>query len=204
MKPQLSVAKRFPWATILPFEGTWPDIHETAFVAPGARIIGDVTLGANSSVWYNCVLRGDIHRIVVGARSNVQDGSIFHVEGPRPDNQGEMFGGCPTIIGEDCVIGHMAVVHGCTVEDRGFVGMGAVAMDDCRIGSGAMLGAGALLSPGKRIPPRQIWIGRPAKFLKEQSEAQVGKIRFQTERYCRLAERHMAELGAELRGAAES
>lgn len=91
--------------------------------------------------------QGDIHRIEIGARSNVQDGSVFHVEGPRPDTEG-----CPTIVGEDCVIGHMAVVHGATLEDRAFVGMGAVAMDDSRIGEGAMLAAGALLSPGKAIP----------------------------------------------------
>ena len=187
-------AGHFPWATILDFEGKRPRIDETAFVAPGARLIGDVTVGAQASIWYNCVLRGDIHAIEVGARSNVQDGSVFHVEGPRPDTDG-----CPTIIGEDCVIGHMAVVHGATLEDRAFVGMGAIAMDDCRIGTGAMLGAGALLSPGKHIPAREIWIGRPAKKLKEQSEAQVEKIRFQTDRYCRLARRHMAQLRADWR-----
>lgn len=186
---------RFPWATILPFEGKLPAIDETAFVAPGAAVIGDVTIGPQASVWYNCVLRGDIHRIVVGARSNVQDGSVFHVEGPRPDTEG-----CPTLIGEDCVIGHMAIVHGAVLEDRAFVGMGAVAMDACVIGSGAMLGAGALLSPGKRIPEREIWVGRPAKYLKTQDAAQAAKIRFQTERYCRLAERHMAELGVRLEG----
>jgi carbonic anhydrase/acetyltransferase-like protein (isoleucine patch superfamily) len=199
MTGEAELQARFPWATIMAFEGKVPVIHETAFVAPGARIIGDVTLGPQASVWYNCVLRGDIHAIAVGARSNVQDGSVFHVEGPRPDSSGAMFGGCPTIVGEDCVIGHMAVVHGAVLEDRAFVGMGAVAMDACVIGTGAMLGAGALLSPGKRIPPREIWVGRPAKFLKEQSEAQVGKIRFQTERYCRLAERHLAQLRASWR-----
>ena len=171
---------RFPWATILPFEGKSPRIHETAFVAPGARIIGDVTLGPESSIWYNCVLRGDIHRITVGARSNVQDGSVFHVEGPRPDTEG-----CPTIIGEDCVIGHMAVVHGCTLADR------------AHADEGAMLAAGALLSPGKAIPAREIWVGRPARFLRTQDEAQVAKIRFQTERYCRLAQRHLATLRGE-------
>jgi carbonic anhydrase/acetyltransferase-like protein (isoleucine patch superfamily) len=184
-----SPAQRFPWATILPFEGVIPRIHETAFIAPGARIIGDVTIGAEASVWYNCVLRGDIHRIEVGARSNVQDNSVFHVEGPRPDTDG-----CPTIVGEDCVIGHAAVVHGATLENRAFVGMGAVVMDDCRIGEGGMLGAGALLSPGKAIPPREIWVGRPARFLRRQDEAQVEKIRFQTERYCALARRHLASL----------
>lgn len=189
---------RFPWATILPFEGKVPQIHETAFVAPGAQIIGDVTIGPEASIWYNCVLRGDIHRIEVGARSNVQDGSVFHVEGPRPE-AAVPTAGCPTIIGEDCVIGHMAIVHGCTLEDRAFVGMGAVAMDDCRISAGAMLGAGALLSPGKTIPAREIWVGRPAKYLRTQDAAQVEKIRFQTERYCALAQRHLAML----RGAAQ-
>ena len=189
MSPGSDCSGRFPWAPILPVEGMVPRIHETAFVSPGARIVGDVTIGAEASVWYNCVLRGDIHRIEVGARSNVQDGAVFHVEGPRPDTEG-----CPTIVGEDCVIGHMAVVHGAVLEDRAFVGMGAVAMDDSRIGAGALLAAGALLSPGKHIPPREIWVGRPAKFLRTQDETQVEKIRFQTERYCALARRHLAML----------
>jgi carbonic anhydrase/acetyltransferase-like protein (isoleucine patch superfamily) len=184
--------QRFPGATILSFEGKVPQIHDSAFVAPGARIIGDVTIGPEASVWYNCVLRGDIHRIEVGARSNVQDGTVIHVEGPRPETDG-----MPTIIGEDCVIGHMAVVHGAVLEDRAFVGMGAVAMDGACIGNGGMLGAGALLSPGKVIPPGEIWVGRPAKFLRSQDEAQIAKIRFQTERYCRLAQRHLAELRGE-------
>lgn len=189
MNGEFDCTGRFPWATVLPFEGKSPQIAPSAFIAPGARIIGDVTIGPEASVWYNCVLRGDIHRIVVGARSNVQDGTVIHVEGPRPDTDG-----CPTIIGEDCVIGHMAVVHGCTLADCAFVGMGAVVMDDCRIGHAGMLGAGGLLSPGKCIPEREIWIGRPARFLKTQTEAQVEKTRFQSERYCRLAERHLAQL----------
>jgi carbonic anhydrase/acetyltransferase-like protein (isoleucine patch superfamily) len=183
---------RFPGATIQSFEGKTPQIHETAFIAPGARIIGDVTVGPQASVWYNCVLRGDIHRIEIGARSNVQDGTVIHVEGPRPDTDG-----CPTIVGEDCLIGHMAIVHGATLANRAFVGMGAIAMDDCHIGTGAMLGAGALLSPGKRIPDGEIWIGRPAKMLRPADAAQAGKIRFQSERYCRLAARHLAAIRGE-------
>lgn len=190
---------RFPGATILPFEGKYPQIHATAFVAPGACIIGDVTIGPEASVWYNCVLRGDIHRIEVGARSNVQDGSVFHVEGPRPDTDG-----CPTIIGEDCVIGHMALVHGATLEDKAFVGMGAIAMDDCHIERGAMLAAGALLSPGKSIPAGEIWVGRPAKFLRKQDETQIAKIRFQTERYCKLAQRHLAALHGQMNGQSDN
>lgn len=184
---------RFPGATVMAFEGKLPQIHDSAFIAPGARIIGDVTVGPQASVWYNCVLRGDIHRIEVGARSNVQDGTVIHVEGPRPESSSPT-DGCPTIIGEDCVIGHMAIVHGATVEDGGFVGMGAVAMDYSRISAGAMLGAGALLSPGKIIPAGEIWVGRPAKFLRSQDASQIAKIRFQTERYCRLAQRHLEQL----------
>ncbi len=195
-------AARFPGATILPFEGKVPQIHETAFIAPGARIIGDVTIGAQASVWYNCVLRGDIHRIVVGARSNVQDGTVIHVEGPRPESSVPTQG-LPTLIGEDCVIGHMAIVHGAVVEDGGFVGMGAVAMDDSGIGPGAMLGAGALLSPGKVIPAGEIWVGRPARFLRSQDAGQIAKVRFQTERYCLLAERHLAALHGQSLGPPE-
>lgn len=183
------IDERFPGATIMEFDGKYPQIADSAFIAPGARIIGDVTIGREASVWYNCVLRGDIHKIEVGARSNVQDGSVFHVEGPRPDTDGE-----PTIVGEDCVIGHMAVVHGCRLEDRAFVGMGAVAMDGSRIAEGGMLGAGALLSPNKQIGPGEIWIGRPAKYYRTQDEAQIAKIKFQTERYCKLAARHLAQL----------
>ncbi len=190
---------RFPGATIMSFDGKVPQIHDSAFIAPGARIIGDVTIGAEASIWYNCVLRGDIHRIEVGARSNVQDGTVIHVEGPRPQSA-KPTDGCPTIIGDDCLIGHMAIVHGATVEDGGFVGMGAVAMDDCRIGSGAMLGAGALLSPGKCIPAGEIWVGRPAKFLRSQDAGQIAKIRLQTDRYCQVARMHLAEIHAASKG----
>ena len=191
---------RYPGATIMAFEGKVPQIHETAFVAPGARIIGDVKIGPEASIWYNCVLRGDIHAIEVGARSNIQDGTVIHVEGPRPAADGSWFEGCPTIIGEDCVVGHMALIHGTRVEDAGFVGMGAIAMDDCIIGAGAMLGAGALLSPGKAIPAGEIWVGRPAKFMRSQDEAQIAKIRFQAARYCELAKRHLEQLHGEAEG----
>ncbi|MEO5707804.1 MAG: gamma carbonic anhydrase family protein [Alteraurantiacibacter sp.] len=184
---------RFPWATILPFGGKTPRIHDSAFIAPGARLIGDVEVGPHASIWYNCVLRGDIHRIVVGARSNVQDGTVIHVEGPRPDDSVPTEG-LPTLIGVDCLIGHAAILHGCVLEDHAFVGMGAVAMDAARVGSGAMLAAGALLSPGKVIPPGEVWVGRPAKFLRAQGPDQIAKITFQCQRYVELAQRHLAQL----------
>src|SRR6188768_3033595 len=118
--------------TIAPYEGKIPRIHETAFVAPGACLIGDVEIGPGASVWYNCVLRADLNRIVVGARSNIQDGAVIHVE---PD--------LPVLIGADALIGHMAILHACVVEEQGFVGMGSIALDGSRIGPGSMLAAGA-------------------------------------------------------------
>ena len=136
--------------TIAPFNGIWPRIHDSAFIAPGCRIIGDVEIGAEASIWYNCVIRADINHIRIGARSNVQDGTVIHCDSPKPGGPE----GYPTLIGEDVLIGHMAMIHGCTVEDRAFVGLGAIVMDGARIASDGMLAAGALLSPGKVIGER--------------------------------------------------
>jgi carbonic anhydrase/acetyltransferase-like protein (isoleucine patch superfamily) len=167
--------------TIAPHEGKAPRIHETAFVAPGACLIGDVEIGPGASVWYNCVLRADLNRIVVGARSNVQDGTVIHVE-PH----------LPTLIGEDVLVGHMALLHACTVEDRAFVGMGSIAMDGARIGAGAMLAAGALLGPGKTLPSRELWAGRPARPMRAISDDEFERMGRQTALYCELAKTHRA------------
>ena len=166
---------------IVPYQGKAPRIPETAFVAPGACLIGDVELGPGASVWYNCVLRADLNRIIVGARSNVQDGTVIHVE-PH----------LPTVIGEDALIGHMALLHACTVEDRAFVGMGSIAMDGSRIAAGAMLAAGALLAPGKVVPARELWAGRPARPMRAISDDEFAGMRRQTALYGELARRHSA------------
>ena len=149
---------RYPGAIIRSVGDRTPRIHPDAWIAPNACIIGDVEIGEGASVWYNCVLRADHNRIVIGARSNIQDGTIIHVEGAdmHPPN------GFPALIGEDALVGHMAVLHGCTIEDGAFVGMGAVVMDQCRIGQRAMLAAGALLAPGKTMAAGELWTGRPA------------------------------------------
>lgn len=178
-------------ATILAFGGKAPRIHESAFVAPGARIVGDVEIGPEASIWYNCVLRGDINRIVIGARSNLQDGAIVHVEGPRPGAEG-----LPTIVGEDVLVGHMAILHGCVVEERAFVGMGAIVMDDCRLGAGAMLAAGAMLTPGKTVPEAQLWTGRPAAFRRELTGREREAMARQTLHYVENARRHAEALRA--------
>ena len=160
--------------TVYTFAGHTPRIAPDAFVAPGAHIIGDVEIGPGASIWYNCVLRGDLNRIDVGARSNIQDGTIVHVDSGRGGGAG-----FPTIIGEDCLIGHRAIVHGCTLHDRAFVGMGAIVMDGCVIERGAMLAAGGLLTPGKRLPAGELWAGTPARLVRrltpdEQAGNQAG------------------------------
>jgi carbonic anhydrase/acetyltransferase-like protein (isoleucine patch superfamily) len=175
---------------ILPFEGKSPRIHDTAFVAPGCVIIGDVEIGPQASIWYNCVLRADINHIRVGARSNIQDGSVIHVETDYGD------GGHPAIIGEDVLIGHMALVHGCILHDRAFVGMGSIVMDGCVIESDAMLAAGAMLTPNKRMPSGQLWSGRPAKYMRDLGEADIAGMQRGVKGYVHEAELHSAALRA--------
>ena len=176
--------------TIICYEGKAPRIDPAAFVAPGARLIGDVEIGPEASIWYNCVLRGDVNAIRIGARSNIQDGSVVHVDSPEPGREQ----GFPTIIGEEVLIGHLAMVHGCILHDRAFVGLGAIVMDGCEIESDAMLAAGAMLTPGKRIPSGQLWAGRPAKYVRELSEADIAGMHAGVAHYVELAKRHAAVL----------
>jgi carbonic anhydrase/acetyltransferase-like protein (isoleucine patch superfamily) len=182
-----------PGAIIQAYRGKAPRVHPSAFVAPGARLIGDVEIGPEASIWYNCVLRADIGRIVVGARSNVQDGAVMHVEAPREGHAGARF---DTLIGEDALVGHMAVLHGCTIEDRGFAGMGAIVMDGARVCSDAMLSAGALLSPGKVVPTGEIWSGRPARLFRALRQEEIEGMAEGVAHYLELAEHHRA-LGQE-------
>ncbi|MXP47912.1 gamma carbonic anhydrase family protein [Altererythrobacter luteolus] len=188
-----------PGVTIIPIHGKTPKIHDSAFVAPGCVIVGDVEIGADSSVWYNCVLRADVSRIVIGERSNIQDGSVVHCDPPRPGDPD----GSPTVIGDDVLVGHMAMVHGCTIEDRGFVGLGAIAMNKARIGSDAMLAAGAMLTEGKVMEPRQLWAGRPAKFLKELNDAAIAGMRIGVAHYAQNARDHSSAIGAMGAGAVD-
>lgn len=170
--------------TILPYRGITPKIDPDAFIAPGARIIGDVEIGAGSSIWYNVVVRGDVNHVRIGARTNVQDGSVIHVSS----------GGFSTEIGEDVLIGHLALVHACTLHDRAFVGFGAVVMDGCVIESDAMLAAGAMLTPGKRIPSGQLWSGRPARFMRDLSPEDMAGNQKGVAAYVEIGREHKAEI----------
>ena len=165
------------------FNGKWPVLGAGVFIAPGARIIGDVEIGEGSSVWFNCVLRGDVNHIRVGRGCNIQDNTVVHVEG----------GGAATLIGDDVLIGHNAMIHGTTIEDRGFVGLGAVTMDGSYIESDAMLGAGGLLSPEKRMRARELWLGRPAKKIRDLTDTALQEMLAGTEGYRKLAEKYLWE-----------
>jgi gamma-carbonic anhydrase len=178
--------------TIAAIHGKSPRIHSSAFIAPGCRIIGDVEIGPDSSVWYNCVIRADINRVVIGARSNVQDGSVIHCDSPRPSRPN----GFQTIIGDDVLIGHMAMIHGCTLEDRAFVGLGAIVMDGARIESDGMLAAGAMLTGGKVIASRQMWMGRPAAFARDLSDAALADLQMGVKGYVVNARMHAETLAA--------
>ncbi len=160
--PSLCHCEGMNRSSIISIHGHTPRIHPTAFIAPGCRIIGDVEIGADASIWYNCVLRGDVNAIRIGARSNVQDGTVIHCDS---DKNG--MAGFPTIIEDGALIGHMAMLHGCTIRTNALVGLGAIVMDGCVLAADSMLAAGAMLTPGKCIETGQMWGGRPAKFMRD-------------------------------------
>jgi carbonic anhydrase/acetyltransferase-like protein (isoleucine patch superfamily) len=133
-----------------------PTIHSSAWVVPGATVLGDVVLEEESSVWYGTVLRGDINRIVIGPRSNVQDNAVIHVDT-----------GYPTTVGELVTIGHTAIVHACTIDNEVLVGMGSIILDDVKVGARSIIGANALVTTGMKIPPGSLVLGSPAKIRRE-------------------------------------
>jgi gamma-carbonic anhydrase len=173
---------------LITLDGVAPRVHESAFVAPGCQIIGDVEIGEDTSIWYNCVLRGDVNRIRIGARTNIQDGSIIHVDSPQPGKPD----GSQTIIGDDVLIGHMVMLHGSVLHDRAFVGLGSIVMDGCTVHSDGMLGAGSLLSPGKTIGGGELWLGRPAKLLRMLGPDEIAMNRAGVAHYVENARRHKA------------
>jgi gamma-carbonic anhydrase len=168
-----------------PYLGRYPTLGERVFLAPGAHVVGDVTLGDDVSFWFHTVARGDVHWIRVGAGTNVQDGAVLHVTHERH----------PLSIGAGVVIGHQAVLHGCTVEDGALIGIGARVLDGAVVEAGAQVGAGAVVTPGHRIPPHQLALGTPARVVRpltDEEQAKIGEIR---DRYVALKERYRAALG---------
>ena len=178
---------------IRPHRGVHPSIAEDAFIAETAVIIGDVTIGPGSSVWYGCVLRGDVNTIRVGARTNIQDGSVVHVNHDPNGDYRETGGGQPTRIGDGVTIGHMALIHACTIHTGGFVGMRAVVMDDAVVEGGAMVAAGALVTPNKHVAAGELWGGAPAKKMRDLDETERAHLPYQAEHYAELAAQYHAE-----------
>jgi carbonic anhydrase/acetyltransferase-like protein (isoleucine patch superfamily) len=164
-------------------DGEGPDLRPSAWVAPGARLIGKVILGDEASVWFNAVLRGDNEPITIGRGSNVQDGSVCHTDM-----------GSPLIVGADCTIGHMAMLHGCIIGEGSLIGMGAVVLNGARIGRGALIGAGALVTEGKEIPDGVLAIGRPAKVVRDLSPDEIAGLARAAEGYRANASRFRAGL----------
>ena len=175
---------------ILPYRGIMPKIHPTAFIAPGAVVIGDVEIGAESSVWFGCVVRGDVTKVRIGARTNIQDGTVIHVaSGEQPVSATSKIPpeGYPTIIGDDVTVGHMALLHACTVESRGFVGMKSIVMDGAKVCGNGMLATGALLTPGKVVGAGELWAGCPAKFWRKLTDDDIAQFDLRVGQYARLA-----------------
>ena len=170
---------------ILSYQGVLPTIASDSFVAPGASIIGDVEIGSQVGIWFNCVLRGDVAEIRVGDRTNIQDGTTIHVTR----------NGHPTLIGSGVTIGHKALLHACKLEDSCFIGMGATIMDDVVVESGAMVAAGALVTPGKIIPKGQIWAGNPAKYFRDLTEQEAAFIKISEQNYVKHVEEYLLEHG---------
>jgi carbonic anhydrase/acetyltransferase-like protein (isoleucine patch superfamily) len=171
-------------SNLLPHGDTFPRLAESAWVAPGAYVIGDVYLGEQSSVWYGAVLRGDTEPIRIGARTNVQDGCVLHADP-----------GFPAVVGDGCVIGHMAVVHGCEIEANSLVGMGATILNGAKIGEGSIVAAGAVVPEGREFPPHSLIVGLPAKRVGEVSEEQAAEIARGASEYVERAAAHRGSLG---------
>ncbi|KAJ7554883.1 hypothetical protein O6H91_05G014200 [Diphasiastrum complanatum] len=174
--------------TIMNLFDKLPTVAENVFVAPSAAVIGDVKIGARSSIWYGCVLRGDVNHIRIGSETNIQDNTLVHVA--KTNISGNV---APTIVGDKVTIGHNAVLHACIVEDQSFVGMGATLLDGVVVENGAMVAAGALVTQNTRVPSGQIWAGNPARFLRELTEEEKVFILKSADNYSNLAEIHAKE-----------
>ncbi|HHJ35194.1 MAG TPA: gamma carbonic anhydrase family protein [Gammaproteobacteria bacterium] len=170
------------------FEGHNPQIDETAFIDDSAVVTGNVVIGEDSSVWPCCSVRGDIHSITIGRRSNIQDGSILHV---THDSEYAP-GGFKLEVGDDVTVGHNVVLHACTVEDRCLIGMGSVVLDGSVVRSGAMVGAGSLVPPNKVLDGGYMWLGSPVKRIRELTDKEKAFLGYSAQHYVTLKNRHTA------------
>ena len=173
----------------LSYKGISPRIADSVFVAPGAQIIGDVHIGAHSSIWFNCVLRADCYYIRIGENTNIQDNTVIHVTG----------GEFATVIGSYVTVGHSATLHGCAVEDRCLIGIGAIVLDGVTIGEESFIAAGSLVTPGTVIPPRSMVMGAPAKVRRQVTDREVDRINEHWRHYVEYKTQYLCEEKKELK-----
>lgn len=171
------------------FKGITPKLDDTVFVDPTALVIGDVEIGKDSSVWPMSVIRGDVHRIRIGERCSIQDGTIVHVTHAGKYNTE----GFPLSMGDDITIGHQAILHGCTLEDRILVGMGSVIMDGALVRSDVVIGAGSMVTPGKELESGFLYVGRPAKKIRPLTESEMSYFTYSAANYVGLKNDHLKE-----------
>jgi len=171
---------------VLPFKGVLPTVASDAYIAPTASVIGQVTVGARSSIWFGVTARGDVNTITIGAGTNVQDGSVIHVNHDRTGD-----GGMPTQIGDNVTIGHMVLIHACTLEDGAFIGMKACVMDQAVVKRNGMVAAGALVTPGKVGGEGELWAGAPARFRRMLTDAEIETNLYIGRHYCEIAAEYL-------------
>ncbi len=172
------------------FQGMQPQIDPSAFIAETAVVIGDVTVGAESSIWYNVVARGDVNFIRIGARSNIQDLTMLHVTHKKHAEDP----GAPLIIGDDVTVGHSVTLHGCTIENGAFIGMQAMVMDKAVVGEGALVGARALVTEGTVIPPHTLWVGAPARYKRDLTPDEIAWLKRSAGNYVRYSREYLDDM----------
>ena len=175
--------------SIRAYNGILPSLGPGVYVDPAAVVIGKVELAEDSSIWPCAVVRGDVHQIRIGARSNIQDGAVLHVT-----HDGDYTpGGSPLLIGDDVTIGHGAVVHACSIEEACLIGMNATVLDGALIRKHSMVGAGAMVSPGKIVGEGELWLGNPARFVRKLSDIEIERLYYSAHHYVRLKNQYLAE-----------
>jgi carbonic anhydrase/acetyltransferase-like protein (isoleucine patch superfamily) len=173
---------------ILNYKDLTPKIDKNVFIAPSADVIGDVKIGEDSSIWFGTVIRGDVHKIEIGARTSIQDLSMVHVTHYKKDDKSD---GHPTIIGNDVTIGHKVMLHGCTIEDACLIGMGATIIDGAVIGKESIVGACSLVTKNKKFPPRSLIMGSPAKVIRTLTDEEVEELYNSATRYVKFKNGYM-------------
>ena len=172
-----------------PYLGKLPELGQRVYIDPASTVIGDVVLGDDVSIWPGTVVRGDVNFIRIGARTNIQDGTVVHVSHDGPHAK---LGGFATLIGEDVTIGHKAIVHACRIEDAALIGMGAIVLDGAVVKKHGFVGAGALIAPGKTVGEGEMWLGNPGRFARRLSEAEIEALYYSAQHYVRMKDQYLA------------